>query len=286
MKKIIDINRFFQTLRWETMTEQKDYLRCVISLGIVMTFLFCLPVINLASSPYTDFHPTLTETSYISHMHNLVGMAMFTCVISLTLGSSWIFRNMQTKQQRISFLMLPATSLEKYLVRYLHVSVGYFVCFCIALAFADLMHFLFLGVMTDGMNGSVIFEMLKGIDEMSNGFMVTRGFTMVMFQIFAFFVTLHFLNNSFWIFCGTLFRRNAWFFTLCLQFLLLFFMIWINFNAFNYMDLLEAVLNSSYGEVAFWIGLALGWVVVAILYFFSYRLFCRMQVINNKWVNL
>ena len=63
-------------------------------------------------------------------------------------------------------------------------------------------------------------------------------------------------------------------------------MIWINFNAFNYMDLLEAVLNSSYGEVAFWIGLALGWVVVAILYFFSYRLFCRMQVINNKWVNL
>ena len=45
-------------------------------------------------------------------------------------------------------------------------------------------------------------------------------------------------------------------------------------------------VNEDNWKVYFWIILILMWVVNAALYWGSYKIFSRMQVINNKWLNI
>ena len=47
MKKAFDLHRFGLLMKWETLTEKKDYIRCTIGLAIALTFLFCMPILNM-----------------------------------------------------------------------------------------------------------------------------------------------------------------------------------------------------------------------------------------------
>jgi len=37
---------------------------------------------------------------------------------------------------------------------------------------------------------------------------------------------------------------------------------------------------------SFYVALLAGWLIIAFHYWASFKLFCRMQVINNKWLNV
>ena len=58
--------------------------------------------------------------------------------------ASSIMENMGTQQDRISFLMLPATSLEKFITRAMYVTLGFILTILIALLLAEATRFLFL----------------------------------------------------------------------------------------------------------------------------------------------
>ena len=47
MKKAFDLHRFGLLMKWETLTEKKDYIRCTIGLAIALTFLCCIPIRNM-----------------------------------------------------------------------------------------------------------------------------------------------------------------------------------------------------------------------------------------------
>ena len=59
-------------------------------------------------------------------------------------AASSIMENMNTQQKRISYLMLPATSLEKFVVRALYVTIGFVLLSTVALLLAEATRFLFL----------------------------------------------------------------------------------------------------------------------------------------------
>ncbi|KIO43849.1 MULTISPECIES: hypothetical protein [Sanguibacteroides] len=55
-----------------------------------------------------------------------------------------IMENMKTKEKRISFLMLPATMFEKFIVRFLYVTVGLFVAILLTVSLAEITRLLLL----------------------------------------------------------------------------------------------------------------------------------------------
>ena len=86
-----------------------------------------------------------------AHMENFrefseIGFATYCCVLFFgsVYSASQIMETMDTQQKRISFLMLPATSLEKFVVRALYVTVGFVVMATLALFMAEATRFLFM----------------------------------------------------------------------------------------------------------------------------------------------
>ena len=74
----------------------------------------------------------------------IAGIFLCVLVIGSTFVASQIMEPMDSQQNRISYLMLPATSLEKFVVRSLLVTVGFIFMTTIALLLAEVTRFFFL----------------------------------------------------------------------------------------------------------------------------------------------
>ena len=71
---------------------------------------------------------------------------------------------------------------------------------------------------------------------------------------------------------GTVFRKSAWIITSLLLLVLGIILMWSKFEVSLMAD----------GVIIILIFL----VFAGLNYFMSYKIFCRMQLINNKWINL
>lgn len=203
--------------------------------------------------------------------------------------ASYILETMNTQQKRTSFLMLPATSLEKFVARFLYVTVGFVVLSTIALLLSEVTRFLLLplfdlpdtfkqstlpsvwqtimNVRTFNFNGSGIMEPVVG---------------------WLFLIWIH----SFFILGGSYWYKNAFWKTLGLIILVNFFFIFVSVNLVESLD--ESVME----EIMLWCEANFSWVTVtgilsfAIVMFMllillnwwlSYRCFTRSQVIKPKF---
>ena len=203
--------------------------------------------------------------------------------------ASYVLETMNTQQKRISFLMLPATSFEKFLARFLYVTLGFVVLCTIALLLAEVTRFLLLplfnlldtfkqstlpgvwqtimNVRTFNFNGSGIMESVVG---------------------WLFLIWIH----SFFLLGGCRWYKNAFWKTLGLIILVNFFFIFVSVNLVESLD--ESVME----EILLWCEANFSWVTVtgilsfAIVMFvllillnwwLSYRCFTRSQVIKPKF---
>ena len=203
--------------------------------------------------------------------------------------ASYILETMNTQQKRTSFLMLPATSLEKFVARFLYVTVGFVVLSTIALLLSEVTRFLLLplydlpdtfkqstlpgvwqtimNVRTFNFNGSGIMESVVG---------------------WLFLIWIH----SFFLLGGCRWYKNAFWKILGLIILVNFFFIFVLVNLVELLD--EGVME----EILLWCEANFSWVTVtgilsfAIVMFvllillnwwLSYRCFTRSQVIKLKF---
>lgn len=294
MNTTFDKTRFVKLLKWEMMTGRKDYMRFAIGIALTLTFLFCATIISL----YFDDMNRYPEDVMLGFKK---GIAMKLSVFAWTvylfaifLGASFVFKNVATKQQRIAFFSLPASNLEKFLVRLLHVMIGYPLCFLVALAFADIMQLFLSFILLKGPDYSVVVESVTALftpiyndinGEIIKGCLLfPNGFTLVGITESLSYFTFFAFNYAFWIFCGTLFRRNAWLLTLASQVVIGFVVIMI-LRVLCFPSVDNSLDESSSLALAY-LCIAIAWVVIALMYWGSYRLFSRMQVINNKWLNV
>lgn len=206
-------------------------------------------------------------------------------IIVSMIGGCWIFNNMKTKEQRITFKMLPATDAEKFAVRVLYVTLVWWLMGIVAFCAADVFRMLVsLIVGTDVVRSTIpdFLSMLFGIGGNDHVVVNYRGIV----EALPFIVMLYawvFWVHSLYILGGAFFRRRQFVLTTVVHFVLML--------VFTPL-IIDIVDGFDRDTVEFW-ATTWAWTVAAVLFalgvldwWLSYKIFRRMQVVNNKWVNL
>ncbi len=190
-------------------------------------------------------------------------------------GFSRTFSLLSTKQGRISFLMLPATNLEKFAARYLICSVGYACLFFIALFAADMARcllFTLLGQYNLPISHTFCEFLLNELGFME-GTLINKRLLWIL--------SLVFMANSFYLTGSAYFRKHAFIKTsLCLFLGIVLF-----------LKMVEAILISGdpYSPPRLSMtksGIVLFLIIAAICTIWSYRRFKRIGVIPRKLFKL
>lgn len=277
--KNIDTQRLTNLMNWDLRTYKKEYTNMLLAPFAAML------VIALLTSGYlfnygTDFHVNHIQVNEITPFAILFVM----CAMLGVAGRA--FQHMMSNQERVAYLMLPASNMEKFLVR---VVFRTFIMFGLIIAAVVCATYLFgllvwirSGEFVQVVSLATFFHSVLGTDSPS----VSTWLCMAMgvMLIWSFFV----LGSAY-------FRRRAVLMTfLCLFAGMLvisaiigisagYCIEWFNNISFDHIVTIEFLMDP---ELLFdIIGnlIILAWLSFNLWY--SYRLFCRMQVINNRWNN-
>lgn len=274
--KNFDINRFGSVLKWNALMTKKEILTNTAS----MTFAFVvLAVVQVMSSR------NKSDMVVADNFNSFTSFALFVFLIICSIGGCWIFNNMKTKEQRITFKMLPATDLEKFVARALYATIVWWLMAFVAFCLADLFRMLVSLIAGVSITGSAVPLFLSMIFANTNVSINSLNTNDVAFAT-AIFVMAHawaFWAHSLYILGGTLFRRRQFVLTTLAHSVigLVFTPMLIHFadssDSLALRDSLVAIVWTAAAVFAVW-GLLDWWL--------SYRIFRRMQVINNKWLNI
>ena len=145
--KNFDINRFGSVLKWNALMTKKEILTNTAS----MTFAFVvLAVVQVMSSR------NKSDMVVADNFNSFTSFALFVFLIICSIGGCWIFNNMKTKEQRITFKMLPATDLEKFVARALYATIVWWLMAFVAFCLADLFRMLVSLVAGVSITGSAV----------------------------------------------------------------------------------------------------------------------------------
>jgi len=268
--KNFDIKRFARTMVWNLNASRREYLANMVSMFFVFLLFFCISIMDHRFSP---------EDIRLNVLNKAVQLSITVMVIFVMICGCWIFSNMKTKQQRIMYKMLPASYLEKFLVRYLYIfilwTVGIFVAFCLA----DVTRILICEIAgIDWIESSVplLFHHLVEAEVVNIG-NVEMPSVVVLGNVWLLWM------HSTYVLGGTFFRRRQFVFTSLVHFVLGMLLLWLISGLSDNVDKESFALSLE--SVAY----ALSVLLVALTvfnYWLSFHLFKRMQVINNKWINI
>jgi hypothetical protein len=244
--------------------------------------------------PYTIFLLVMWFSSM-----NMTNFNEFSDIVSATFFSvlffggsftaSYALETMNTQQKRISFLMLPATSFEKFFARFLYVTVGFVVLSTIALLLAEVTRFLLLPMfdLPDTFKQSTLPNVWQTIMNVRtfnfNGSGIMESVVGWLFLIWI---------HSFFLLGGCRWYKNAFWKTLGLIILVNFFFIFVSVNLVESLDegVMEEILlwceaNFSSVTVTGILSFAIVMFMLLILlnWWLSYRCFTRSQVIKPKF---
>ena len=128
-----DIRRFAKTARWQCGMS----LKSVLSFAAGLSFGYLFPMFGWLY-PYLKGEKMIDE----GRLLHTVELCTLVYLVVIIIAGTWIFADMGTKAQRIKVKMLPATDLEKYLVRWLGVTLGTMVAGIAAYCVADVLRIL------------------------------------------------------------------------------------------------------------------------------------------------
>lgn len=273
MNNVFDIRRFGLMLRYEFVTNIKFYTHTFLGVAIG---LFLILEINMITA-YMRGDVDAVSSKMDS---NAGGYLALLFMLAIT-GSSFVCSTIKQKNKAIDFFMLPVSNFEKFLSRYLLSTVGLIVLAVCDIALADVLNMLTAVVFGMDSYSSLIMNCVtiiaKVCDEVISEAAVTdRGW---MFIAYGFMMLLS--CHAFFLLCGVIFRRRQW-----LLGVLLAMVIAYLFESVN-IDIASGIRCVASGSFIAASCLLLGFVVfVVVMYWLSYRLFCRTQIAGRKWVNL
>lgn len=275
MKTRFDLGRFGYLMKYMLMSEYKYQLRGILGLAFGMSMCFGMNIYTNKNN-FIDYDSFGFDWFY----SNLAAMAVMCGFFLMLVLDSNIFKNMLTKQGRISFLSLPASNLEKFLARFLWVNISGWVIFVVGIAIADGVQALVSLSLGLGVHGSVIAAFFPSNPGAGSNLPLIGVHET---EFLCFLLSAALLFNASWTFFGTLFRKNAWLWSLSLNVL---FITLIAMVVDSNIDIICDLDKQMGHDVMLAIVDGVMISVSALLYFGSYKLFKRMQVINNRWVNL
>lgn len=289
MNKTFDLHRFGMVLRWDLLTNRKSYFCSIagLAIGIIM-----LSISMLYSFPHSYFIVERDLNYY--YECRMTGFLAAIFILFIFISACNIFSNMKTKLQRESFMMLPANNLEKYAARFLMMSIGSIIMMLIATLIADFVQFVLSFFMTPGYHASIIGSSLSQIYKAATDATCNNPISILAWQckIDAALVGWSFLIMiySFTLLGGTFFRKQPIILT-AVSGIIIFMIIgycgseleeWGAFDFFKHLNYDN--LGTSLCMAIFWSVIFLA--LAASSLWASYKIFTRMQVICNKWVNI
>ena len=288
MNKTFDLHRFGMVLRWDLLTNWKSYFYSIagLAIGIIM-----LSISMLYSFPHSHFIVEGDLGNY--YEGNMTGFLSAIVILFFFISPCNIFSNMKTKLQRENFMMLPANNLEKYAARFLMMSVGSILMMLIATLIADFVQFVLSFFMTPGYHASIIGSSLSQIYKAAtntgdNPICILAG----QYKIDAAILGWSFLTMiySFCLLGGTFFRKQPIILT-AVSGIIIFMIIGYCGSELEEWGAFDFFKHFNYDNPGTSLCIAIFWSVVflalaAFSLWASYKLFTRMQVICNKWINI
>lgn len=268
-------SRLLMVMRWDVFTNLKSYLNMMLGMTFALLPFFIMQLYQL-SKQYQLFPDTI-DLSYL-------GMSQYVLMIfsiAMYMMATQIFMVMKTTGQREQFLMLPASNLEKYISRFLFSTLGAAVAMITAIVVSDLVQLIFSFVLLPGHHQSVCLSIMALLWKIWTTFIESidsAGALMLSLLI----MTCGVLVHSFFILCGTLFRKH----TIVVSGILFIVMIYL------VIYVIESVPGTittclMHGDNSWIFCLLIAELLLAgFQYWLSYKVFTRMQVICNRWINL
>ena len=289
MNKTFDLHRFGMVLRWDLLTNWKSYFYSMagLAIGIIL-----LSISMLYSFPHSHF---IVEGGDLGNYYedSMTGFLATILIAFFFVSACNIFSNTKTKLQRESFMMLPANNLEKYAARFLMMSVGSILIMVIATLIGDFVQFILSFFMTPGYHASIIGSSLSQIykaatDAGNNPISILAGQCKIDAALlgWSFLIMIY----SFTLLGGTFFRKQPIILT-AVSGIIIFMIIGYCGSKLEEWGAFDFFKHLNYDNPGTSLCMAIFWSVIflalaASSLWASYKIFTRMQVICNKWINM
>ena len=280
-----NFNRFSQALKCHFLVERKTWIRLFGIFALVM-FIADLFWTRVQGVRYTymvrDWGMEETIRQYNHYVENTVMFGVIFFCIAMLFGATSMFSQMKDTRKRSAYLLWPVSNVEKYVVSFLLSFVLMAILTFGAYALADT-----LRVFVDWLTGRVV---VWGIPKLAEPFGNNAAFET--WQPAWMFFAWVFYIYSLYVVGGTLFRRQQFLLTsgtiAVVAILLIMILNQINphfdFITGNLDEKTKTYTNTYH--TAFYVLNAIVTLLIPFHYWVSYKLFTRMQVINNKWLNI
>ena len=282
-------NRFSQALKCQFMVTRKTWIRLfgIYTLVLFMANLFWTRVQGTSYQFMVEnWGMENAIRTYNHHVEQTVAFGVFFFCIAMLFGISSIFSQMKDTRKRSAYLLWPVSNLEKYVVSFLLSFVLMAILTFGAYVLADV-----LRVLLDWANGRVV---IWGVTKLSEPFTMPDtpfAYWQMVWMLFAWV----FYTHSLYTLGGTLFRRQQFLFTsgtiVVTVILLTIILNQIDWNSTNFKFITTTwdEKTSTYTHIfhpSFYIINSVVSLFMVFNYWASYKVFTRMQVINNKWLNI
>ena len=252
MNNNFNIKRFINTFVWTLEASKKELITSVVSLFFVFSL-----VLTLGST-----------TTFFNNIEFASGFCTGLFFVYIMISGCWIGSNLKTKQQIIMYKMLPASNLERFLSRYFYITFIWIMGGILAFAAADLVQIIVNIIIGNEVNSSIPFIYIAISDGSEEGLPFIEFLAMYLVYVWI---------HSLYILGGVFFRKNQFVLTTLVNIVLAIVLTKIikETGIFVFIDDIQTTFI-----IVFLI------LLIALNYYLSYKLFCRIQVINNKWINL
>lgn len=282
ISQYFSFSRFTLVVKRDFMENWKYNLRVFLLIFLVCMFVYFSAMCNYTrtfGSPqaYIAFHAMIISSFY-SFM--------------LFVQASQFMIHMRTKEARISNLMLPATSLEKFISRSLFVTLGLMIMFIVALFLADVIHLAFIPFfpdLPDELNTLLLPQYWENsieykIPEVSIDSMALKKVGVFPVLLGVGTMILASCLHAIYILGGNLFGKNAFLITTIFVFL-------VGYVGIRICDIIVPMVSvewcedfiRSNGEGHLGWGRLFVWCFNAFIWYVSFLIFSRQQVVKSKF---
>ena len=274
-----NIQRFGNVCTRLVMLRKKEYFNIFLAITLFVA-LSCI----FACNPFSGEAKETLEYAY--SFFQVVGSIYVFAVVLIIVNGANIIRDLKTKQQRIDELVLPATNLEKFTARVLASTVLVLILAAAGIVAGDILQMLINMLLHKGTFGSISLYATKQMYSMMETSIIAIENVAHKPIRFMFVLTL-ISSNAFYLLGGMLFRKTAWLKTTLAVIVIsiaLFSMFvgyaYVVYGYTNYVVYMPEWMQDS------WFNITLLIVQTCAYYYFAYRIYCRLQAINTRWLNI
>lgn len=273
--------RIKSVLVWDFYSNWKKYLRFFIGIVIVLFAAEILTMFTYISTElplHVETGEIAVETAQRSTMNTAFGLSLVILIAYWNIGASMLTGTLKSKQDRTNYLAIPATNIEKFTARWLLCVPILMVVLLAGIFVADLLRMLITPLIGSNSLPLLFTYFIKTLGRITNVMDANS------FRILSTLICLQLANHAIFILGSCIFRRHP-FLSTCGAMLLLTIFMSIVVNFIVGLDIsieFPFALSEITLSIIIWTVTIL---FIGLLYWLSFRIFSRIQVIQNKWIN-